>query len=948
MRLHFLLIVVLFSSLPLLAQDPCPIPDKLTSRSEPTMFNTEQEQWLGDLIAARERRSLRIVEGPLNDRLQAIGARLDAAIPFPHVRFTFHLVDSGSWNAFTEIGGQVYVMRKLITSAKSEDEIAAVLGHELSHNLLHHTSATYTRYFKVILQVDHVGDKKDIEEKFHRLEDTFNRRANKLSRKDFEEREDEQQQSDLLGIYIISRAGYDPSAFAQFWDRSLELKGKTGSRLSDFFGQTDPEEKRLRGMKSLEQSLPAACRTLKHADTSGFAEWQKAVLENRQRNVLEATGQGAEEVSSVSLKLPLQPDVDELRYSPDGRFILMQDEFGVSVMDRSPLKLRFRINAEQINVPHFSADSTSLSFIDNDMRMEKWDVATGKMLVARDLWTGVPCAKAALSPDGEMAACLRWDLNIRIVSTSTSKLVYEEKFDSRNLSYWDFIAAGRDLRKLAMLRFSEDSHYFLFSFGNGTGAVELPGGKKIKVAFDVNKVMGYAFDFQGSNRVMGVNFDNPADSEVVEFPSGNVLYKMKIDFQSVRAPTRGDWALLYPLRDYPVGLFNLKENRIVLGSKARGIDLYNDEMVSERKSGEIARYQMAGNVPKLVEAAMIPPGDITRAHAFAISPDMKYLALSNSARGAVYDVATGQPVFMMHSFDSAHFRGKDLLTVMNIDVDDLKNLDLGKDKKKHTAEEDERTRSRRYFVHLDVSGGREVESRPLEEKASWLAGEYLFTLRPKDRKNFFTGRDTELQIQRASDTSLVWQRAFPEETPFMQSNPVEDTIAMQWPVESNGAKHEMEALPEIRDKVKQLQDKEGAVLIEVAQLSTGKTLGTLALDTGKGSFRVKDVAASQQYVAVGVSGNRVLVYSLADGKLVGRVFGDAPVIYSQAGLLTVRADRNKLLVFDIATMKQRAERSFVHNLVSVMVSADGKELLAFTGDQTLHRLALPTTTAQVQ
>ena len=53
-------------------------------------------------------------------------------------------------------------------------------------------------------------------------------------------------QFDQAGLFALVSAGYDPGAMAKFWDRITETKGKKGSWLSDLFGTTRPEEKRLR------------------------------------------------------------------------------------------------------------------------------------------------------------------------------------------------------------------------------------------------------------------------------------------------------------------------------------------------------------------------------------------------------------------------------------------------------------------------------------------------------------------------------------------------------------------------------------------------------------------------------------------------------------------------------------------------------------------------------
>jgi predicted Zn-dependent protease len=66
----------------------------------------------------------------------------------PHLRrhgihYQFHVIDSPGINAFALPGGQVFVMRGLLEFVESEAELAAVLGHEISHVDLRHCVERY-------------------------------------------------------------------------------------------------------------------------------------------------------------------------------------------------------------------------------------------------------------------------------------------------------------------------------------------------------------------------------------------------------------------------------------------------------------------------------------------------------------------------------------------------------------------------------------------------------------------------------------------------------------------------------------------------------------------------------------------------------------------------------------------------------------------------------------
>src|SRR5580658_5034711 len=66
----------------------------------------------------------------------------------PHLRrrgihYQFHVIDSPQINAFALPGGQIFVMSGLLEFVESEAELAAVLGHEISHVELRHAIERY-------------------------------------------------------------------------------------------------------------------------------------------------------------------------------------------------------------------------------------------------------------------------------------------------------------------------------------------------------------------------------------------------------------------------------------------------------------------------------------------------------------------------------------------------------------------------------------------------------------------------------------------------------------------------------------------------------------------------------------------------------------------------------------------------------------------------------------
>lgn len=111
----------------------------------------DPEVKLGDEEAAAYDKTAKFVTDPaVVDRVQRIGDEIAAVAneyPVPALwgssvvkkfHYTFKVVDSKDVNAFSMPGGHIYVDKGLLDFIHSDDELAGVLGHEITHAAHHH------------------------------------------------------------------------------------------------------------------------------------------------------------------------------------------------------------------------------------------------------------------------------------------------------------------------------------------------------------------------------------------------------------------------------------------------------------------------------------------------------------------------------------------------------------------------------------------------------------------------------------------------------------------------------------------------------------------------------------------------------------------------------------------------------------------------------------------
>jgi len=83
--------------------------------------------------------TLRVVEDEhLTSYVNEVGQRVAKASHRPDLTYTFTVIDSPEINAFALPGGYVYINRGLLLYLKTEDELAAVLAHEVGHITARH------------------------------------------------------------------------------------------------------------------------------------------------------------------------------------------------------------------------------------------------------------------------------------------------------------------------------------------------------------------------------------------------------------------------------------------------------------------------------------------------------------------------------------------------------------------------------------------------------------------------------------------------------------------------------------------------------------------------------------------------------------------------------------------------------------------------------------------
>jgi predicted Zn-dependent protease len=189
--------------------------------------------------------------------VNAIGARLVSQIDKNPYQFTFKVLDQEEPNAFALPGGHVYVSRGLLLLVKSEDELAGVLGHEISHVILRHSAQQRKKVLPKILMVPGaiVGSVVG-EEVANPLLGAGKLLMSSYSRK-------QETEADERGIAMAAKAGYKPIELSYILQRIQQVVEAATGEATRFSLMDDhpmtPD--RMKDIERLSRSITVASGT---------------------------------------------------------------------------------------------------------------------------------------------------------------------------------------------------------------------------------------------------------------------------------------------------------------------------------------------------------------------------------------------------------------------------------------------------------------------------------------------------------------------------------------------------------------------------------------------------------------------------------------------------------------------------------------------------------------
>jgi hypothetical protein len=624
-----------------------------------------------------------------------------------------------------------------------------------------------------------------------------------------------------------------------------------------------------------------------------------------------------------------------IRFSPNGRYLLLQDAAGIYVLSREPLQMIGYLEAPHNYPAVFTADSRSVRAVSRDLQIGTWPFVAAEPVQEKSVPVKDGCLSVALSPDAEKFACLFPHFSFVVTQVDTGATLFAagphdgpaplfgfatpidtdtpfanpigyimaESFDA-------IMAYGKNGPPIF---FSPDSQHVVFRTLSDLGlCVDLPSKKLRKLPGSLQDHFAQMAAYSDDERVLMLGADKQKAPGFFSIADGTLTSILTFRADTAVPASDPRYLLLSDSGVPGKRLFDTKENRSIELSANIGIDIFDSEIALFKENGDLVLYKLGDAQP--LRTVHLPLAGLPDLRVASVSSDLSTFAFSFDSHGGVYSLKDHRLMTM---------EGKFLAGTLGPPPAMFLALPGHNDDPARIAAFDPASQK---FVPQTSLGTQTLRSGG----ASLIEYSFLKSDRMRLPPNFRPGVTFRLRALDPANGHELWARNFTAETPIPFPDPQGTRLVLGWPAKSEAANQAARKNPVSKEIMKHAKVKEQDSFFEILDARSGKSLGGVLVQVASNAARF-DFAFSEGDALILVKDlMRTSLYSLADGTLKARLVGSKPAASAAAKLLALDAGAGRLAIYDLETGQKLDDQLFPEDLEYLHFSSDGTQLFVFT------------------
>lgn len=253
MKNKFLVIIVAIFALSLAGCTTNPV----TGQEQFALFypSEAQQVQIGQQYAPEVEKQLggQISSAQLQNYINSIGQKIARVSHQPQIDYAFRAVEDESVNALALPGGYIFITRGMLDTLETEDQLAGVLAHEITHVTAEHSAQMINQQMSMSFLLSLISTEKTPQVAVQVAQVAAQLTSLKYSR-------DYERQADDVGMDYLVKAGYSPYAMI---DVMKKLQESSGQRPLEFFSTHPNPENRLELLQEqiYQNNYPSIPRT---------------------------------------------------------------------------------------------------------------------------------------------------------------------------------------------------------------------------------------------------------------------------------------------------------------------------------------------------------------------------------------------------------------------------------------------------------------------------------------------------------------------------------------------------------------------------------------------------------------------------------------------------------------------------------------------------------------